>query len=165
MSKKEELIWVDKEFADRFNEAKSKKAERDVQIQILEDYMKTVTDASKSDFKANLECLEEDVAIYSGLMLHVKQAFNKAKDEALTSSYALWEEYEKDMPNVGKKTKAITDSLNPFLEKLKEINAQLDKINTYKFDKVIETVAKFNGMSDESKKVMRFLFDNFNGVT
>lgn len=162
MPRDEELIYVDKEFAERFKEMKTKGAEREVQIQVLEDYMQTVSDSSKSDFKANLKCLEEDVAIYSGLMLHVKQAFGKAKDEALISSYAQWEEYEKDMPSLAKKTKAITDSLDPFLEKLKQINAQLEKIRTYNFDKIIETVGRFNSMSDESKKVMRFLFDNFN---
>lgn len=163
MPENEELIWVDKEFADRFNAMKSKKAEREMQIQVLEDYMKTVTDASKSDFKVSLECLEEDVAVYSGLMLHVKQSFGKAKDEALTSSYALWEEYEKDMPSVKEKTKSITDALNPLQDSLTSINKSIDSINQHKLERMLELVAKFNGMSEETKTVMKFLIENFNG--
>jgi hypothetical protein len=33
-------------------------------------------------------------------MLKVKQAFGKAKDEALEASYALWEKFDEEKPSV-----------------------------------------------------------------
>ena len=52
---------------------------------------------------AIVEAMEEDAAIFSGLMLKVKQSFGKAKDEALSASYDLWEKYDQERPSVEKK--------------------------------------------------------------
>lgn len=156
-----ELIWVEKEFAERYNEMEKESSKNEERLKALDDYIKTVSDESRSDFKANLGVLEEDVAVYKGLMLQVKQAFGKAKDEAIKASYALWEQYDKELPSVKKKVADIVESLEPLKKTTKEINDSLEKINCCQVDKVIEAIRTLNDLYGESKEMVDFLVKNF----
>lgn len=156
-----ELIWVEKEFAEKYKEVESDAGKQNLRIKMFDEYMQKISDRSKEEFKANFESLEEDVAIYNGLMLKVKQTFEKAKNEQLDASYALWEKFDKEMPSVSKKIDNIIEQMNPVIKAVEEINSGLSKINTYKLEGVLDLVSKFNGMTDESKKVVKFLVKNF----
>jgi hypothetical protein len=152
-----ELIWVEKEFAERY-----KKIDDDQQrMEVFNEYLSKLSDESKEDFKLNLNAIEEDAAIYTGLMLKVRQAFEKAKNESLTASYALWEDYEKELPSVNKKIDHIIDTLEPLKDKLLEVNDLLGKIRLYDMDRLIETMNHFESMTDKNKEMFKFLIDNF----
>ncbi|RLC30414.1 hypothetical protein DRH13_04380 [Candidatus Woesebacteria bacterium] len=153
---------TDEETAKKFKSFESAENKRELQSTALNEYMEKVSDKSKEDFKVNLECLEESAAVYVGLMVQVRQKFEKAKNEQLETSYALWEEWDNERPNVEKKIKAITDSMIPLKNSIDEINKGIDGINLHRLEKILELVDKFNGMSDSSKEVMKFLIENFN---
>lgn len=157
----QELIWVDKKFAEQYKKLETEKDKNEKQSKILDDYINKLSEQSKADFKANLESLEEDVAIYTGLMLKTKQAFGKAKDEALEASYALWEEFEKEKPKVSKKIEQFTELLTPFQKQLNDINTILSKINTFDIDKFIESLMKLTGLYGKSKEMFEFLVKNY----
>src|SRR4030042_6696620 len=108
-----ELIWVEKEFAEKYKILESDKNKNEERCKVLDEYIEKISESSRKDFKANLESLEEDAVIYTGLMLKVKQAFGKAKDTALEASYTIWEEYNKEQPNINKKIKDLCELLDP----------------------------------------------------
>jgi uncharacterized protein YPO0396 len=157
MEKKQELIWVDEEFAKRYAEIKTDESK----LRALDDYLKGVMEESKEEFKAQLTLMDEDVAIYMGLMLKAKQAFKKAKDEQLSASYALWEEFDKELPSTRKKVENILNELNPLVEKIKEVNSLLVQVRSYDMEKVIATVKEMSRLYGEQKAMIDFLVKNF----
>lgn len=157
-----ELIWVEKDFADKYKEMEKESSKNEERLKALDDYMQTVTEKTRSEYRSNLDALEEDVAMYVGLNLRVKQSFEKAKNEALSASYALWDGYSKEMYGVNEKIKKITDKLNPLIQKLNELNGLMGKINTWKFDNVFEMIKKLSEADADQKKMIKFLIDNFN---
>ena len=159
--KDRELIWVEKEFAVKYQELEKEESKNSERIKAFEEYMDKLEEKSKSNFKVNFESLEEDVAIYTGLMLKVKQAFEKAKNEQLNASYSLWEKFESEIPNIKQKTQKIIDELRPLQEELKKTSDLLAKIDTYNMERVIETVGKLSNLYGESKNMVEFLVNNY----
>ena len=156
-----ELIWVEKEYAERYKVLDTERGKNEERIAALDEYIAKVKEQSKADFKANLESLEEDVAIYTGLMLKVKQAFGKAKDEQLNASYELWEKFDKDIPSVNKKVGDIVATIEPLQKKLENLDNLLGKIRTYDMDRVIETINKLDSLYGTQKEMIAFLVNNF----
>lgn len=161
MRDNQELIWVDKDIAERYKELQGDNSKREEQIKIINDYIEGVCNKSKMEFKANLESLDEDVAIYTGLMLKVKQAFEKAKNEQLTASYDLWDKFNEEIPNVTEKIKEITNTINPLREQLDEINSLIRKIDTYDMEKLTNAVKELSSLYGTNKEMIEFLVKNF----
>jgi len=159
--KDEELIWVDKEFALKYNVLKEDKTKREEQIKMFNEYMENIQLKARQEFKVQFESLEEDAAIYKGLMLNVKQAFEAAKNEQLKASYDLWDQFDKEIPNIEEKTQKIIDVLTPLVKQLTQVNDLLGKISTYQFEKVINTVQTMTNLYGESKDMVEFLVNNY----
>lgn len=153
----QKLIWVDEDQAIRYEQCQSEEEGH----KVFDEYIDKVKEESKRDFKANLETLEEDVAIYTGLMLKVKQAFEKAKDEQLSLSYLVWENFEKEVPSIRNNVSKIVKILDPLETKLKYINEQLKKIDTWNIERVINAITAFNDLSAKNKQMFEFLINNF----
>lgn len=154
-----DLIWVPKEFA-----AKYKKIESDEEKEkVLDEYIQSVSRAAREDFKCNLDSLEEDAVIFSGLMMKVKKSFEKAKNESLNASYSLWEEYQKELPDVDKKVGEIISHLQPLTDKLNEINSLLNNIRMFDIKQMIEVVSTLSSAYGRNKEMVEFLVKNFGG--
>jgi len=150
--------YVPKEFAEKF-----RKIDSDEQKHIaFDEYLKTVQEKSKNEFKANLESLDEDTAIYTGLMLKVKQAFEKAKDEQLNPSYATWESFDKEIPSIKQKTSEIVSLLKPITEELEKIRYLLGCINTYSFDQISNSIATFQSLANGNRDLFEIMCTYFN---
>ena len=156
-----ELIWVEKEFAEKFKILEKDASKNEQRIEALDEYMKTVSDKSKREFKSNLESLDEDVAIYTGLMLRVKQAFEKAKDEQLSASYALWEKFDAELPKVDEKIDTLIKTIQPLEEKINNLNDMLSKIQTYNIEKLVTAIKGASDLYGQDKKMFEFLIKNF----
>jgi len=150
-------VYVTKELSKKMKELDSDEERK----KVFEEYFETIEKKSKDEYRANLENLEEDVAIYTGLMLKVKQAFEKAKNEQLKSSYELWEKFDEDIPSIKEKTTNIISKLNPVIEKLKETNDLLNSISTYSFEKLINVIKEVANLYGKDKEMVKFLIDNF----
>jgi arginyl-tRNA--protein-N-Asp/Glu arginylyltransferase len=154
----QELVWVNKEQATKLKECQSEEEK----YKVFEEYLTKVTEESKKEFKANFDNLEEDVAIYTGLMLKVKQTFEKAKHEQLEMSYAVWGKFEEEIPDIKDKVNKIISVLNPLEERLDSINNKLNKINTWDIERVIKIIENFQSLTTENKEMVDFLIHNFN---
>ena len=161
MKEKTELIWVSKEFAEKFKKMTDENATIEQQNKALDDYLESICVQVKKDFKENLESLDEDAAIFTGLMLKVKQAFGKAKDEHLAASYELWEKFENEIPSVNKKIGVILDTLKPLKDELKEINDLIGKIKTYDIDEFTSSLDLLSSAYGKQKEMVEFLVKNF----
>jgi len=157
----QELIWVDEDFAKKYKELKSDAGQRKEQIEALNGYIQTVTKESKEEFRSNLDCLDEDVAIYKGLMINVKQAFEKAKNEQLSASYELWERFDKEIPFVENKINSLIKSLDPLVKQLEKVNSLMGKIQTWNIDTVFESIRKISELYGKNKEMVQFLMENF----
>lgn len=153
----QELIWVSKEFAEKFKTI-DKEEEK---IKVFNEYLESVKFDVRSEFKVNLEGLQEDAAIFSGLMLQVKQTFEKTKHEHLAASYELWEKFEKEIPSTKQKVEKIVAVLEPLTKELTKIESLLTSIRTYEMDHIYEAVIKFTGLYGEGKEMFEFLVKNF----
>jgi archaellum component FlaC len=161
MMEEKELIWVPKDFAEQHKELMADKTRRDEQLKVFNDYMKSVKDSSARGFRANLESLEEDAAMYTGLMIKVKKTFESAKDEQMSASYDLWERFEKELPATSEKIDAITSLIKPLVGKIETLNKELQKINTFEINRIVDAIHSLSGLSGESKSMIDFLIDNF----
>ncbi len=157
----QELVWVDKEFAEQYKALSGKENERELQIEVFEEYIKKVKEASRRDFKSNLENLEEDVAIYAGLMLKVKQAFEKAKNEQLNASYELWEKFDEEIPKIEKKISGVTEKLQPLQIKIEEVNKLMGKVSTWEIESLSKAIQEISRLYGTNKEMVEFLIKNF----
>ena len=159
--KGEEHIWVDKEFAEIWKKLQSEEATRDQQEAVFNEYIAKMNKSIRRDFECNLEGIEEDAAVFTGLMLKVKQAFEKAKNEHLTSSYALWEKFEDEIPSTRKKVESIVETLKPLESQLNAINDLIGKINTWNINELIKSINDLAGAYGAQKEMVEFLVKNF----
>lgn len=155
--KETELIWVDKKFAVEYNKLKSDEEKE----KVFEEYLSQLSLETQKEFKVNLESIEEDVAIYTGLMLKAKQAFEKAKNEQLTASYELWEGFEKELPSTKEKVNKIVNILKPLTAELKQINDLLREIDIHNIEGLSKTITDFVNLYGENREVFDFLIKNF----
>lgn len=158
---KKELIWVSKEFATKYESLLKGNEKQEIINKELEEYMAKVKEDIREEFRTSLETLEEDAAMYRGLMLKTKETFTKVKDEALSSLYSIWEEYDKDRANILQKLQFLKELLTPLKNDIDEINNALNKIDKYPLEKMLELLAKYNNSPEESKNMMNFLFENY----
>ena len=157
----QELIWVDKVFAEKYKELSTNKNKRDEQEKVFNEYLEKVQSDIRRDFQCNLDSIEEDAAIFTGLMLKVKQAFEKAKNEHLDASYELWENFDKEIPSVQDKVDKLVSVISPLQKQLAEINSLLSKISTWNIDKFNESISLLANTCGKNKDMIEFLVKNF----
>jgi len=157
-------IYVDEEFADKFELLQKEANTRDQQEKVFNEYFDKLNKKIQSDFQCNLESIEENAAMCTGLMLKVKQAFTKAADEHLKSSYEVWENYDKELPSIKDKTQKMINVLTPLKNEPTEINTLISKINTWDIDKLIKTIGCLSDMYGKNKEMVEFLVNNFKSI-
>jgi chromosome segregation ATPase len=162
MDNKEELIWVDADFAERWKALKSKKAIREEREKIFDAYCDKVTSQVRDDFKVNLESIEEDAAMFEGLMIKVKKAFEKTKNEYMEASEALWEKFDKEIPSIQKNIDRLTGLVDPLTKQLDTITQKFHTINTYHLKQVVELIQLVSGLTDKNKDILELILKHNN---
>ena len=158
---RKELVWVEAEFAELYNKATSEQTSREERLKLFNEYIETVSNESREEYKSNLKCLEEDLAIYNGLMLQVKQSFEKAKHAHLEAAVQIWSDFDKQLPDLRSKVQQITDVLKPLKNLIEDLNNSIANINTNGIDNMIDTVKQLSSLYGTSKDMIDFLVNNF----
>ena len=156
-----DLIWVEKEFAEKYKKLEDKSEKNAERIKIFEEYIDKVSNSSKSEFKACLESLEEDAAMYTGLMLKVKKTFNDVSNTALCSFEDIWEDYDKNKTTIVKKIKDVTTLLNPLKEQVDSIEKTIKSISSYNLDRLVESLSLLNTLSEKNLDILKFVVKNY----
>lgn len=150
MSKDKELIWVDAEFAKKYNALESDEEK----IRQFDVFLAGISAESRNDHKANLEAMEEEIAIYRGAMLKAKQSWQAAKDEALAASYALWEQFDKERANVNKKIALITSGIQPLKDEVDRVSSAISNLPVYQLEKAVDLLERIQRLDDRTRKMV-----------
>ena len=143
-----------KSLAKRFNEIKDGKLQSDLIIGYIEEV--------KKDLKVNIECMDEDVLIFRGIMAKAKQAFKDVKDTELKSFYELWEKFESDKKKTKEFVTEAIKELRPLRDELESIKSLMNSIDKWGIENLLSVIEKLgNSLHGETKEMVKFLFDNY----
>ena len=150
-------LWVNKKTKEEFDGIDSDESKH----QWFLERLGGMKNRAKTEYKTCLEAMEEDVAMYSGLFIKVKKTFQDAIDAQLTKMYDMWEKYEEQKPRVEEKTKELVDIIGPLEEKIEKIDSMLTKINTFKFNQLIDVVQRVSGLYGDNEKMLKFIVEKY----
>ena len=152
-----EIVWLPKKLADK---VKGYQEEGKPYENIILQYL----DESKNEVKSNLETLDEDVLQYKALMVKAKNAFKEAKEEQLSQSYEIWEDFDKELVSVRSKVEEMKNTISPIKSEIEDIKKLLDGVSSWEIEKfleVIKEVSNYLAYEGDTAKILRFLFDNY----
>ena len=147
-------LYLPKELAKAVNDLK----EGDTQNEIILKYI----ESCKTDMRASIESMDEDVLIFRGLMATAKRGFKETRDEYLDSSYAIWEETDKQLPSIKAKTEKLIKELKPLKDELDHINETIKSIDRFQIEKFVEFIAFFNNtVHGENENILKYLMETY----
>jgi len=149
MLEQKELIWVSKEVKTIFESLDSDHEK----LKIVDDLIKN----RKLDITYAIESLDDDLLVFKAFSLKYKTELQKVYDEQSDKLEKLFENCGDIQSKMYLKIEETKTKLNPITDKIKAINETLDKVNTYKIEKLIELIEKFNRMSEEDKRLFEIL--------
>jgi len=118
---------------------------------------------SVKEIAASLESLDNEVAIYKGLMAKARAEFRKASDEQIEQSYATWGEVDKQRPHIQAKVRALVSDLKPITDELNEINDLLNRMDLSRVERTLRLLEELRYAPGETKKMLAFLVANYKG--
>ena len=148
MSNKE-LIWVPKEI----KEVLEKMESDNEKLRIVDEYINN----RKLDITYSIEALDDDLLRFKAFSLKYKTELQKVYQEQGDKLEKLFEDCGDIQSKMHLKIEETKSKLDPIVNKIKSINETLDKVNTYKIEKVIELIEKFNRMNEEDKRLFEML--------
>ena len=155
MSEEKELVWLPKELAAKINDIEG--------VEGLRKEILSYVDETKRHLRNDIEMMDEDILLYKAYMIQARDKFKQAKNEELEANYTLWETFDEELGETRKRVRNVQDVLEPLKKDLNTIEQSIRNLNTYKMEDVLKIVDKFNNMSDNELRVIKFLQDNFKG--
>ena len=149
MSNDRELIWVDKDVAKKYMDLGT-----DVEK------LKLVNDVIKErglDITTDIESLNDDLLRFKAFALNYSTEFKKAYQEQLSNLEKFHEENGYIYDEISKKAREMKSGIGFIGNEIKELNNQMSKIDTYKIERMIGLIEKFNGMSSEDKRIFELI--------
>lgn len=147
------MIWVDEYLASK--------------LEIVNDVAKLKTDGDlakvikklEDDISTMAECLDENVLRFKLHSQQTRDSYEKTVQEEVDKTYELWEKCEDLRSDAKKKIDTMLPTIKTVSEELGRLNESMNKINTYRIDKLFELIDKFNSMSDDDKNVLAKLLE------
>ena len=149
MLEQKELIWVSKEVKTIFESLDSDHEK----LRIVDDLINN----RKLDITYAIESLDDDLLMFKAFSLKYKTELQKVYEEQGDKLEKLFEDCGDIQSKMHQKIKETKDKLEPIISNIKSINETLDKVNTYKIEKVIDLIEKFNRMSEDDKRLFEML--------
>jgi len=152
MSEQKELIWVSKEVKETIEKMESDQEKLKLVDKMIND--------RKLDITYAIESLDDDLLVFKAFSLKYKTELQKVYDEQSDKLEKLFENCGDIQSKMYLKIEETKTKLEPIISKIKSINETLEKVNTYKIERLIELIEKFNRMSEEDKKLFEILIKN-----
>ena len=122
----------------------------------------TYIEQCKKDIQASIESMDEDILMFKGMLARVRKDFKQAKDEQLETSYQIWEDYAKQMPEITKYVESAVAKLTPLRNELKQIQALMNDLSHWKIKDLIDGMSMISrAMEGQNKEMLKFLMENF----
>jgi len=149
MADNKELIWVSSEVKEIYEKMDSDHEK----LRIVNELIAT----RKKDITFDIEALDDDLLRFKAFSLKYKTELQKVYEEQSTKLEQLFEDCGDIQSKMYLKIEETKGKLDPIISKIRSINETLDKVSTYKIEKVIELIEKFNRMSEEDKRLFEIL--------
>ena len=149
MSNNRELIWVDREIARKYKELESDTEK-----------LKLVNEVIKNkglDITADIENLNDDLLRFKAFALNYSTEFEKTYKEQTDKMEKFHETNGYIFDKISTQTMKLQGEVNKIGDEIKELNNQMSKIDTYKIERMISLIEKFNGMSSEDKRIFELI--------
>ena len=116
----------------------------------------------KIDITYAIEALDDDLLRFKAFSLRYKTELQKVYDDQSEKLEKIFDDCGDIQSKMYLKIEETKTKLNPVTDKIKEINVALEKVNTYKIERVIELIEKFNRMNEEDKRLFEILIKQSN---
>jgi len=148
-----ELAWLPIELAKRVNNI--------TELEVLNNEMLSYVEQTKRELQTDIESIDEAIVLYRAHMIKARDAFKEAKDQEIASMYSLWEEYDKELTSLKSFVNEAKKTIEPIKEEVINLNKEMEKINSYGFENLINSINAFCQLYGEQKEMMEFLVKNF----
>jgi predicted translin family RNA/ssDNA-binding protein len=145
--KKEEIIWVSREIANKFKEATSDENKEKILSDMIE--------FEKKEIQTEMEMLEERTQEFKLIGLKYKNTMKEIKNAQIEEMGQLWEEINNYGYDIRSKVESFKNQLSPISKEIKELKKELDSINTYKGRDLIDLSNTVIGMSDKQLEILK----------
>jgi len=149
MSEQKELIWVSKDIKVIFESLDSDHEKLRIVDELIKDRKLGITQ--------DIESLDDDLLRFKAFSLKYKTELQKVYEDQNDKLGKLFEDIGDISSKMYLKIEETKNKLNPITDKIKEVNKTLESLNTYKIERVIELIDKFNRMSEEDKRLFEIL--------
>lgn len=145
-------IYVTKEQKKNIEDAQSVNAE----MKVIDEVLKL----RKRDFKADMEALDSDLLIYkwqNGASLFQKLATSKMI-KIITCGKGC--KGKNEVPSYNKKIEELEKKVKPVADIIDGLCNKFDKVNSYKFDRILEIIRKIESMTEKEAEIMHHLIES-----
>lgn len=157
-----ELVWVDKEFADKIKNAEGVTEQAKIVDEILL--------SKKRNMENELQYLDENLLVFKSVCLNFRKELDKVADaeneklnEIINRTCEIHGKVKAQSKEISKSFQPIDQTLYELSGKVEKINRQLDDIKTHKMDNFLSIVERVERMDEGSKKMLKFLMDEYKG--
>lgn len=116
-------------------------------------------DDKKKDIANEIENMEESLVEFKAFGLRYKRELEKIYNEQYEQLCNLWEELNLG-DNLYQKVKEMRDKISPLVKDVKDLESSLKGLDTYRTDRFIETIERFNRLGDEERELLKIMLNN-----
>lgn len=150
----QKLIWVDKDLAEQYEKLNSDIEKSKFVNQLIKD--------RKLDITGDIENLNDDLLRFKAFALNYKTEFEKVYWDQNEKMEKFFNENGYIFDKISSKTMQLKEEVSKIGNQIKQLNDQLQELNTYKIERLIELVTKYNNMSDEDKRIFEIVLKSQN---
>ena len=151
MNDDKELIWVKKEIAEEY-----KSLESDIK---MADMINDIIRRKKVDISNDIENLDDDLIRFKGFCLNYASKFKEAYNEQTENIEKIWEDCNEPISNIVSKTSHIKKEISGISGDIRNISASINDLDTYKLDRIIGIIEKYNSMTDDDKEIFKLILE------
>jgi len=145
-----ELVWVSKELLEKVQDLES----------VFEDHqkVKNLIESFKGEVEQFTYDVEDSVSVFRRQSEKIKSTYKEVVDKEIESLQEFWEEQDKRRAEMINKLADIRKSVHTVSDDMQVMRKELNSLNIYGLDKLVELIDKINGMSDREKEVLHHVF-------
>jgi hypothetical protein len=154
MMENQELMFVDKQIADRI-----KNLENVDQIEVIN----KILEERKQDMRLDMENLESDMLQFKVFAMKYRKELEEVYKDQQDKAYKLWEKYNEELPRIQAAIQPVIDEVNKLTVVVDTLNNKLEKITSWEVDKLSKLIDSLRTLSTRDasriREIVRILTD------
>ena len=155
MSAGREIVWMQKEQAEKFKKIES----LDEQIIAIDE----IISKRKLDIRTDMEALEEDMLLFKAFAVKYRNELKKLYDDQHDQAYALWEKYNEELPRIETAISEVRKRAEPLERLVEGLEKSLNKLESWKLDSLTGIIETIRCTDDKTRDMLCFLLTNYKG--